>query len=313
MKRIWIAITAALLAVTLCACSGDAGSGTTSGSVAPGISTSETTALPTASAENPATTEKPSTTTQPIDPTKPPILGEDERMNKDKTYSVLFIGSSRFFFNNGIWKAFSKIAADAGYTVKVDSVTGSGYYLDQFLDPNDPYGLTLARKLKTKKFDFAIIQEISTCPILDYARFERGVTGLYEMLSEKGIQTVLQTTWGSKAGEPGMVGRGETTETMTEKLAQANQKIAAKLRLPVSWAGHAFCKAYLENPEIEWYADMGHPSPAGTFLQALCDFVTLTGEDPTQLPCCGTDWGLSEQNERDIQQAVADTVYARLR
>lgn len=308
MKKRMISVLAALLAVNLCACSGDAGSGTTSGSVAPGISTSETTALPTASAENPATTEKPSTTAKPVDPTAPPILGEDERMNKEKTYSILFIGNSNTFFNNGVWKAFDRIATEAGYSVKVDSVTGPGYYLDQFLDPKDPYGLMLERKLKTKKFDYAIIQEQS-----DYSRLESAAAGMSEKLSEKGIKTVLFARGAAKDGEAGLVSKNETSESMTNKLAEIYKQVAKKLNLPVCWAGLAYYEAYSKHPEIEMYAaDMGHPSPAGTFLQALCDFVTLTGEDPTQLPCCGADWGLSEQNERDIQQAVADTVYARL-
>lgn len=264
------------------------------------------------------TSEKPEVTSEkpnvPDDPTKPPILAESERMKKGKEYSVLFIGSSRSFFNGGVWKAFSEIAGRAGYTVSVDEVTGSGQYLDQLLNPYGVYRPKLDEKLATKHYDFAFIQEISTCPILDYKRFESAATKLYDLFEEKGIQTVIYAVWGNKEGAADLPQMGGSTKGMTDLLAEANNKVGAKLGIPVSHAGLAFYEVYSNHPEIELYnADKGHPSPQGTYLAALCHFVTLTGEDPLNLALGGSSWGLSPEEERILLQAAHDIIYENLK
>ena len=154
-------------------------------------------------------------------------------MTKDRTYSFLFIGNS-YTYVNELWEVFRKAAESAGYSVTVDSVTCGGYYLDFLADPGDLYGAEVAKKLDSQKYDYVFVQEQSMCPILDYARFERGAKALYEKIKENGAQFVFYQTWGRKTGSGDLASLKLTNESMTRALAEAYQKLGAELNVPVS-------------------------------------------------------------------------------
>lgn len=201
-------------------------------------------------------------------------------LKKDRTYSVLFIGNSYTYYNS-LWDVFQQLSGDAGYSFSVDQVTSGGYYLDQFTDLKDPYGKLLETKLAQAKYDYAFLQEQSRSPIMSYDRFEAGAAALCEKLAANGARAVLYETWGRKTGADGLIG---TNESMSRALAEAYERLGRELGLPVSPVGRVFYEIYTKHPKIELYNEDGsHPSAVGTYVAALCHFVTLTGEDPAGL------------------------------
>ena len=145
------------------------------------------------------------------------------------------------------------------------------------------------------------------CPILDYARFERGAKALYEKIKENGAQFVFYQTWGRKTGSGDLASLKLTNESMTRALAEAYQKLGAELNVPVSPVGTVFYEIYTANPEIELYhEDMTHPSPVGTYLAALCHFTVVAGESPEKVTYRA---GIDEAQAIVLKKAVSDAIF----
>ena len=105
---------------------------------------------------------------------------DTEEPMKDKTYDILFIGNSYTYYNSTVPTEFKNIAASAGYTVNVDSVTKGGYTLLKFADSQDNMGAQVHEKLSTKKYDFVFIQEQSHTPVTNRENFYAGARALVQ-------------------------------------------------------------------------------------------------------------------------------------
>ena len=105
---------------------------------------------------------------------------DTEEQMKDKTYDILFIGNSYTFYNSTVPTEFKNIAASAGYTVNVDSITKGGYTLLKFADSQDNMGAQVHEKLSTKKYDFVFIQEQSHTPVTNRENFYAGARALVQ-------------------------------------------------------------------------------------------------------------------------------------
>ncbi len=160
-------------------------------------------------------------------------------------------------------------------------MTQGGYYLDQFLNPADPFGKDLADKLQTNTYDFVFIQEQSTCPFTNYERFADAATTLHGMIRENGAQCILYETWARETGSPALTANHWTNAGMTADLCEAYETLAATLDTPLSPVGEAFYDIHTTCPDIDLYdPDTTHPSKTGSYLAALCHYATVTGDDP---------------------------------
>lgn len=219
--------------------------------------------------------------------------------------NILFIGNSYTYYNE-LWNVFQKVAESAGYSVTVDHVCRGGYYLDQFLDLNDPAAVEVEEKLNQNKYDYVCMQEQSANPILNYARFENGAAKLHEKIQKNGAKVFLYQTWGRKTGSETLKEHGWTNESMTEGLREAYVRLGKTLNIPVSPVGSAFYVVYNTHPEIELYdPDLTHPALPGTYLAALCHFATLTGEDPSVVTY---DAGLGEEVAEVLKKTAKNAV-----
>lgn len=228
-----------------------------------------------------------------------------DTLPNDVTYRVLMIGNSYTYYND-LWELFSKVGEGAGYTFEVDHVTQGGYYLDQHANERDPFGLQVYGYLKKNTYDFVFLQEQSTCPFQNYERFEAAVTTLAERVAENGAKCVLYQTWAREPGSPALAALNTTNAAMTAALAEAYQKAAATVGATVSPVGTAFFDVVTNHPEIDLYdPDTTHPSPAGSYLAALCHFATVTGADPLKTTF---EADLDAETASVLKQAAFDAV-----
>ena len=227
-------------------------------------------------------------------------------MPKDTTYRVLMIGNSYTYYND-LWDLFTKVGESVGYIFEVDHVTQGGYYLDQHANERDPFGAQVQNYLTKNAYDFVFLQEQSTCPFQNYERFEAAVTTLSQRVETNGAKCILYQTWGRQPGSPALTSLGTTNEKMTKALAAAYQKAAATIGATVSPVGTAFFDVVTNHTAIDLYdPDATHPSPAGSYLAALCHFATLTGEDPRKTTF---EAALDAETASVLKQAAYDAVF----
>ncbi|MEO7097928.1 MAG: SGNH/GDSL hydrolase family protein [Luteolibacter sp.] len=122
------------------------------------------------------------------------------RVRKKPELSVLFVGNSYSF---GVPKAFSKLAAEHGKTVRVGHSTNSGWSLKIHAENNG----TL-KKIREGKWDIVVLQEHSEIPAMSAGK--RAVAmfpplrTLVTEVRQSGAIPVLYQTWGRRDGENGV-------------------------------------------------------------------------------------------------------------
>ena len=131
--------------------------------------------------------------TAPVEELEP----EKEKLDMNRTYSILFIGNSYTYYND-MPTLFSRLCGCNGKRAMVFSVTHGGRKLHENLDPNDPVTRQLDAVIAQNTMDVCILQEHSILPITDFDRFSANVTGLMDKLGP--ARFVLYQTWGRKTG-----------------------------------------------------------------------------------------------------------------
>lgn len=197
--------------------------------------------------------------------------------------SILFIGNSYTYYNEMPEVIFTKMAEKSGYDITVEKVTKGGARLSRYLDPNDEYGEKVYSLLcEPKRFDYVVLQEQSLLPASEEVElFFDSVRRLADKIRAVDARPVLYATWGRKSGSPNLSDLGLTNETMTNKLAEAYQKMGDELTIPVAHVGRAFYDVYTSDSEIElYYEDKSHPSYAGSYLAAATIFARIFAERP---------------------------------
>ncbi len=218
-------------------------------------------------------------------------------------YRILFVGNS-YTSRNNLAVIFTTIARSEGYTVTVDTVTKGGWTLSQMADVRDAYGAEVDAKLRGQtKYDIIFLQEQSERPASSPSLFYSGVRALAAKIEAAGAKRILYQTWGRKTGHSTLTSKGWTNKGMTILLATAYEKIAEECGMAISAVGSAFYDVYTNHPEIELYdPDLTHPSPAGSYLAALCHYAAVYGKSPVGI---STKVGVASDEYRLILQQAA--------
>ena len=175
---------------------------------------------PTGTEEDP-TTDTPTDTDAETEPEDTEASTEPtlpEGIPSDKTYNILFIGNSYTYYNSMPETIFSNIVKYSKYKANVESVTKGGWYLKGHADANDEMGAKVEKKLAEKKWDYVVIQEQSTCPIENPAKFYDAVRAITAKIRANGATPILYCTWGRKAGHSYLSTSGQSNKTMTYRL-----------------------------------------------------------------------------------------------
>ncbi|MES2659927.1 MAG: SGNH/GDSL hydrolase family protein [Verrucomicrobiota bacterium] len=195
-----------------------------------------------------------------------------ERVRASPTLAVLFVGNSYSF---GVPKAFSKLAAENGKTVRVGHSTFGGWTLAR----HAAYEPTL-KKIRDGKWDIVVIQEQSEIPAMSprkrAAKMDPPLRQLATEARKHGAVPVLYQTWGRRDGQKNV--RHDDFHAMTRRLREGYQAAAADAGgLVVVPAGDAWEREFSAgNADRLFNEDGSHPAAFGnqvtaeTFYQAFC-------------------------------------------
>jgi hypothetical protein len=183
--------------------------------------------------------------------------------------AVLFVGNSYSF---GVPKAFSKLAADRGKSVRVGHSTYGGWTLAKHA-ANE----ATLRKIRDGRWDVVVIQEHSEVPALSPHRRAAAMFPPLRLLVTEarshGAVPVLYQTWGRRDGDKHL--RHDDFHAMTARL-RAGYRAAAENAggLVVVPVGDAWEREFSAGKGGELFiADGSHPTAYGNTVTAaaFCD------------------------------------------
>jgi hypothetical protein len=216
--------------------------------------------------------------------TKPTVTS----LGIDKPESVIYIGNSFFYFNNGISGMVARILASADKDYKLDSVqvtiSGSGFDwhdIDSYFRPNAvarytiPGDNILRFNNRKRLFDVAITMDCSQCPVHPQLKdiFREQAKKFADTVRMHDSMPVFFMSW-AYLDKP----------EMTEQIAEAYTKAGNDNKALVIPAGLAFARVVKERPDLAIYMpDKRHPTRAGTYLAALTTFAAVFRKSPVGL------------------------------
>ena len=233
------------------------------------------------------------------------------QLDGERAESILWVGNSFFYYNNGIQSMMSALSQGAGPDNHMRNVMtaigGAGidwHDLDAYLKPGSKlgyysfYGDNQVRFNKPgRQFDTVIIMDCSQCPIHPQLKevFHEYVKKDSDIARKYGARPVFFMSWAYK-----------DHPEMTAQLAEAYTREANANDALVIPAGLAFAKAIERRPDLEFYQpDKRHPQRIGTYLAACTAFAALTGASPV-----GNTYtaGIDKETAAFLQSVAWDTV-----
>ena len=225
--------------------------------------------------------------------------------------SVLFIGNSFFYYNDGMTSVFNGLITNADKNNKIRStmatISGSGlswHNVDAYFNPEGvgSYSFVANNEVrfndpKRKLFDTVLMLDCSQCPVhptlapvfFEYAKKHS------DTIRKHGAEPVLYMTW-AYADKP----------EMTEGLAEAYTKAGNDNNMLVIPAGLAFAESTRQNPSLNLYApDKRHPSRAGTYLGGCTAYAALFKKSPEGI---AFTYGLDKDAAAFLQKISWETV-----
>src|SRR5471030_243305 len=220
--------------------------------------------------------------------------------------SILYVGNSFFYFNNGMGGHVGRLNASAEASKKLRStdVTISGSSLqwhdvESYFRPNAVGAFSFDSENNVvfnqndKLFDTAVMMDCSQCPIhptlksqfTEYAKKDS------DIVRKHGAKPVLFMSWAY-----------QNKPEMTAGLAEAYTIAGNDNDALVIPAGLAFARVIKEHPEITLHiSDKRHPTLAGTYLAASTTYAALFHRSPVGLQYTA---GLDEKTAGILQEAA---------
>jgi hypothetical protein len=225
--------------------------------------------------------------------------------------SVLWVGNSFFYFNNGIHRYMIGLSSAAGREGRIRNtmvtIGGSGidwHDLDGYLKPGSKMGWysfesdnEIAFNKPGRQYDTVVLMDCSQCPIHPQFKgfFHEYAAKDSEIARKYGVRPVFFMSWGYK-----------NAPQMTGQLADAYTTEANANDALVIPAGLAYAKAIAKRPDLEFYQpDKRHPTLIGTYLAACTSYAAITGKSPVGNTYTG---GVDPQIAQFLQTVAWETV-----
>ena len=228
----------------------------------------------------------------------------------DNPKSVVFIGNSFFYYNNGVHKptlGMVKANSDLGKghrfrNITINSSSLEWHDVESYVTNEKIGSFSITSKNKYKKYepenyDLAIMMDCSQCPVHPDRKdlFNFYVDQHSKTLREYDVEPSLLMTWAYK-DKPDML----------EGLASAYIAAGNKNNIAVFPVGLAFKLSQKENPSIELFTpDKRHPSKAGTYLMAAVIYSSIYNVSPVNN---SYDYGIGIENQRKLQETAWRTL-----
>jgi hypothetical protein len=207
---------------------------------------------------------------------------------------ILFVGNS-FTLRNQLPRLLRDLAAAAEQPVDVEyrMIMAGGASLRRHWNSGAPQGA-----LAQSPFDFVVLQEQSTLPLKNPARYHENVRLFVPLIAQHGSRMVLYLTWS----------RRDVPQQQVD-LTRTVERIAAEthaLVVPVGVVWHAALAAHAGLALYD--ADGSHPTAMGSYLAACVFLVALFGQRPA-------GWSVSDalKIDRATAQALHDLAWKRTR
>ena len=217
--------------------------------------------------------------------------------------SVLFIGNSFFYYNNGVHKpVLGMVKADKtlgkGHrfrNITINSSSLEWHDVESYVTNEKIGSFSITSSNKYKKYDpenyeLAVMMDCSQCPIHEDRKdlFDYYVDKHSKTLRASGVEPALMMTWAYK-DKPEMI----------NGLSSAYTAAGNRNEIMVFPVGLAFKLAQEDIPDIDLYTpDKRHPSKAGTYLMAAVIFSSVYNVNPVGN---SYDYGLSKQEQERLQ------------
>lgn len=184
---------------------------------------------------------------------------------------VLFIGNSLTFYNTGVDSVLRDLSASLGNPIDAARKTNPGWTLQQHFE--DP---ATHQAIKSAKWDYVVLQELSDGTLADPARFRTYSAKLDSVVRSTGSRSVFFMTWTYS----------DQRLYMGDSIAAAYNSQGRALGIPVVPVGWAW-QRILDGTGYAMYADDRHPTFRGTYLAASLFYAQFTGKDPSLAPYRG--------------------------
>ena len=236
------------------------------------------------------------------------LLGENAPLLKspkvDNPKSVLFIGNSFFYYNNGVHKpVLGMVKANESLgeghrfrNITINSSSLEWHDVESYVtnEKIGSFSITSSNKYKSyepEKYELAVMMDCSQCPIHEDRKdlFNFYVDKHSKTLRANGVEPSLLMTWAYK-----------DVPEMIDGLSSAYISAGNRNKVMVFPAGLAFDLAQDEIPEIDLSTpDKRHPSKAGTYLMAAVIYSSIYNVSPIGN---SYDYGLGQETQSRLQE-----------
>ena len=203
--------------------------------------------------------------------------------------SVIYIGNSFFYYNNGIHSMVGNMASEGvkGHKLRSSLVTIGGSGLDwhdveSYFRPNGIGKYSFVGNNEVvfnppggKLFEVAVMMDCSQCPV------HPTLKAIFTEYAKKHSDTVRK-----HGGVPVffMSWAYQDAPEMTLTLADAYTVAGNANQALVIPAGLAFARSIAKRPDVNLYvADKRHPSPEGSYLAAATTYAAIFNKSPVGL------------------------------
>jgi hypothetical protein len=183
--------------------------------------------------------------------------------------SILFIGNSLTYSQDGIYSHLEKMAADAtpSLMIRADKAVFGGQYFktlwERYPEP---------RQAIAKGYDVVVLQEdLPETTVADFREYSRRFVA---EIKKTGARPVLLMAWAYR--RLGWISMAQ--------IAEAHRDAAKELGVDVAPVGLAWERSAKERPELDLFVeDREHPSVYGTYLATAVVYATVFGKSPADI------------------------------
>ena len=225
--------------------------------------------------------------------------------------SVIYIGNSFFYYNNGIHSMVGNMASEGTKGLKLRSslvtIGGSGldwHDVESYFRPNGIGKYSFVGNNEVvfnppggKLFEVAVMMDCSQCPVHPTLKaiFTEYAKKHSDTVRKHGAMPVFFMSWAYQDAP-------EMTQTLADAYTLAGNANQA-LVIP---AGLAFARSIAKRPDVYLYvADKRHPSPEGSYLAAATTYAALFNKSPVGLKFSAS---IKPDVAAHLQQVAWDTV-----
>ena len=231
------------------------------------------------------------------------VMAQDATDQAVEPDSILFVGNSFTFFNDGVEDYVTALAESEKppRDITADASTMGGATLKthhQMSEPDSMYGAIDA--IREGTHDVVVLQD----DIPEY--YERDVTPFLEFarlfdqeIKDAGAETVFFMTWPYE----------RLDWVSLDEIVAAHRQVEGELGARVAPVGVAMANALAERPDLAMLGpDAEHESLAGTYLAAATIYATLYDQSPEGLPYHPAD--ISADDAAFLQRIAWETIEA---